>query len=403
MPNPNDNQELNLEELKMDPRLWLRLTTPLDDSGVLGNVFTEKENPFLKNPEAAMAKLQKLASDGKLFLRDKGRSRHFHEVKMDDDGLKIGDQREMEFGNRHADPALRVLMWFSKHFFRGIGLGRVSNWFEERLKRASEAIELNEQYKKEYKEMGDTEKKQLKALRKHEKSLKKLAKIQKEVEKTQQALDKIQGKTGTNSVGEMPSPLNDTPPVNQEQTSMQPTHLGDSLVHKKDETKLNEKDDLVQEDPKDKKVKGEDKGKEVKKDESHDVVVNNVKISAEDIKQLPEVVQSAFKVIAQFIEQQKAIEQEATRKQDQQIQTQTQEIKQDELPINENTQQQILETANTKQEDLLIDDENEIEQDDKQQTNEIKQEIEQIETTNPNDILIDDDDNSIKVHSHFGG
>jgi hypothetical protein len=86
-----DEQIMDLEKLKMDPRMWMRLATPLDDSNVLGNVFQDKENPFEKNSKAAMETVQKLASEGKLYMREKGRSRHFREVKMDGEALKLGE------------------------------------------------------------------------------------------------------------------------------------------------------------------------------------------------------------------------------------------------------------------------------------------------------------------------
>lgn len=381
MPKPN---ELNIEEFKMDPRLWLRLATPLDGSSVLGNVFTDKENPFLKNPEAAMAKIQGLASEGKLFLRDKGRIRHFREVTMTEDGLKIGDKREMKFGNIHADLPLRILMWFSKQFFRGLGWNGISNWFEERLSRARETIKLNDQYKNEYKEMSDIEKQQLKALRKHEKNLKKLEKIQNDVLKTQQALDKLQG---TNSKGEIDSPLNSKPPLETDKSNMQPTHLGDLRPHEKGENKQLPKDDLKEENPENKPIEGKKKEEGDKKDEPQEIVLNNVRITEENMKQLPPNVQESLKVILNFVEQQKAIERDLAQKQQQQ------QPLVNEIPEALNNEQQIQEILNTNQNELLIDDETEIKQDNHLINENNNQQINQTIQTNPADILIDADPN----------
>ena len=46
---PKDDRKIDLDNLKVDPRLWMRLAMPLDDGNVLGNVFHGKENPFEKN------------------------------------------------------------------------------------------------------------------------------------------------------------------------------------------------------------------------------------------------------------------------------------------------------------------------------------------------------------------
>ena len=67
--------EIDLEKLKTDPIMWMRLAMPQKNSDVLGNVFTGKENPFEKDSKAAMEKVKKLASEGKLYMREFGRSR----------------------------------------------------------------------------------------------------------------------------------------------------------------------------------------------------------------------------------------------------------------------------------------------------------------------------------------
>ena len=138
-----DEQGIDLEKLKTDPRMWLRLATPLGNGNVLGNVFTDKENPFTKDAPGAMEKVQKLASEGKLYLRDLGRSRHFKKGEKGADGLNLGAQHEIKLSNSTAGFGLSVLMRMSRAYFKWIGLDSISNWFDGRLKRRSEIKELN--------------------------------------------------------------------------------------------------------------------------------------------------------------------------------------------------------------------------------------------------------------------
>ena len=46
---PKDEKKIDLENLKVDPRMWMRLATPLDDSDVLGNVFRKRKIPLKKS------------------------------------------------------------------------------------------------------------------------------------------------------------------------------------------------------------------------------------------------------------------------------------------------------------------------------------------------------------------
>ena len=190
---PYNQQGLDLKALKTDPKMWMRLAMPSKNGKYLENVFKDKENPFEKNNQAAVETLEKLAAEGKLYLRDFGRSRHFQKVEKGDDGLKLGAQHEIKLSNSTAGFGLSVLMRLSRAYFKWIGLERISNWFDGRLKRRAELNELNSRYKEEYKSLTKEEKKELKALRKHEKNLKKLEKFQKEVNKTQQELDEVRG------------------------------------------------------------------------------------------------------------------------------------------------------------------------------------------------------------------
>ena len=169
---PNNQQGFDLKALKTDPQMWMRLAMPSKNGEYLENVFKDKENPFEKNNQAAVETLEKLAAEGKLYLRDFGRSRHFHKVEKTGEELKLGAQHEIKLSNSTAGFGLSVLMRMSRAYFKWIGLDGISNWFDGRLKRRSEIKELNNRYKEEYKSLTKDEKKELKALRKQEKNLK---------------------------------------------------------------------------------------------------------------------------------------------------------------------------------------------------------------------------------------
>ena len=214
---PPEEQGLDLEQLKVDPRVWQRLATPLDGSNVLGNVFVdEKENPFQKDPIGSMEKIQSLAAAGKLYLRDLGRSRHFHKVEKDGDNLKLGEKHEMKLSNRNIDLPLSILMWATGKYLRSWGLERIPNWFDKKREERAAINKMEAQYKEEFKSFTKEQKKELKDLRKQEKQeakqkkqaeqqaakqakqeaklQKKLDKLKKEAEKAQQKLDKLKNK-----------------------------------------------------------------------------------------------------------------------------------------------------------------------------------------------------------------
>ena len=214
---PPEEQGLDLEQLKVDPRVWQRLATPLDGSNVLGNVFVdEKENPFQKDPIGSMEKIQSLAAAGKLYLRDLGRSRHFHKVEKDGDNLKLGEKHEMKLSNRNIDLPLSILMWATGKYLRSWGLESIPNWFDKKREERAAINKMEAQYKEEFKSFTKEQKKELKDLRKQEKQeakqkkqaekqeakqkkqeaklQKKLDKLKKEAEKAQQKLDKLKNK-----------------------------------------------------------------------------------------------------------------------------------------------------------------------------------------------------------------
>ena len=331
---PNNQQGFDLKALKTDPKMWMRLAMPSKNGKYLENVFKDKENPFEKNNQAAVETLEKLAAEGKLYLRDFGRSRHFQKVEKGDDGLKLGAQHEIKLSNSTAGFGLSVLMRLSRAYFKWIGLERISNWFDGRLKRRAELNELNSRYKEEYKSLTKEEKKELKALRKHEKNLKKLEKFQKEVNKTQQELDELRG---VNTKGEMDSPLSQPPTVEQKENTMQPTLLGDQPVQQIPPAPplpnpFAAKQTTQQEIPDTKKEENE----QGEKTRDNKITINGVELTEETAKQFPPHIVEAFKLIQQHIN-----EKEAKEKTNQQPVQESQQV------VNENKQEGPLATAQT--------------------------------------------------------
>ena len=331
---PYNQQGLDLKALKTDPKMWMRLAMPSKNGKYLENVFKDKENPFEKNNQAAVETLEKLAAEGKLYLRDFGRSRHFQKVEKGDDGLKLGAQHEIKLSNSTAGFGLSVLMRLSRAYFKWIGLERISNWFDGRLKRRAELNELNSRYKEEYKSLTKEEKKELKALRKHEKNLKKLENFQKEVNKTQQELDELRG---VNTKGEMDSPLSQPPTVEQKENTMQPTLLGDQPVQQIPPApplpnQFAAKQTTQQEIPDTKKEENE-QGENTR---DNKITINGVELTEETAKQFPPQIVEAFKLIQQHIN-----EKEAKEKTNQQPVQESQQV------VNENKQEGPLATAQT--------------------------------------------------------
>lgn len=204
---PNNQQGFDLKALKTDPKMWMRLAMPSKNGKYLENVFKDKENPFEKNNQAAVETLEKLAAEGKLYLRDFGRSRHFHKVEKTGEELKLGAQHEIKLSNSTAGFGLSVLMRMSRAYFKWIGLDGISNWFDGRLKRRSEIKELNNRYKEEYKSLTSEEKAELKALRKREENLKKLDEAKVRANATKKNLDAIRGKETTETLEELEAML----------------------------------------------------------------------------------------------------------------------------------------------------------------------------------------------------
>ncbi|MEE1013653.1 MAG: hypothetical protein U0L92_05010 [Clostridia bacterium] len=331
---PYNQQGLDLKALKTDPKMWMRLAMPSKNGKYLENVFKDKENPFEKNNQAAVETLEKLAAEGKLYLRDFGRSRHFQKVEKGDDGLKLGAQHEIKLSNSTAGFGLSVLMRLSRAYFKWIGLERISNWFDGRLKRRAELNELNSRYKEEYKSLTKEEKKELKALRKHEKNLKKLENFQKEVNKTQQELDELRG---VNTKGEMDSPLSQPPTVEQKENTMQPTLLGDQPVQQIPPAPPLPNQFAVNQTTQ-QEIPGTTKEENEQGENTRDnkITINGVELTEETAKQFPPQIVEAFKLIQQHIN-----EKEAKEKTNQQPVQESQQV------VNENKQEGPLATAQT--------------------------------------------------------
>ena len=331
---PYNQQGLDLKALKTDPKMWMRLAMPSKNGKYLENVFKDKENPFEKNNQAAVETLEKLAAEGKLYLRDFGRSRHFQKVEKGDDGLKLGAQHEIKLSNSTAGFGLSVLMRLSRAYFKWIGLERISNWFDGRLKRRAELNELNSRYKEEYKSLTKEEKKELKALRKHEKNLKKLENFQKEVNKTQQELDELRG---VNTKGEMDSPLSQPPTVEQKENTMQPTLLGDQPVQQIPPAPPLPNQFAVNQTTQ-QEIPGTTKEENEQGENTRDnkITINGVELTDETAKQFPPQIVEAFKLIQQHIN-----EKEAKEKTNQQPVQESQQV------VNENKQEGPLATAQT--------------------------------------------------------
>ena len=305
---PNNEREFNLEKLKVDPRMWMRLAMPSKNGDSLESVFKDKDNPFDKNSKAAMETVQRLASEGKLYVREFGRSRHFHKVEMDGDSLKLGKQHEMKISNRNTDPVLGALMWMSRGYFKWLGFNGISNWFDKRVQRRAEIKELDKRYKEEYQSLTKDQKKQLKALRKHEKNLKKLEKLQKEADKSQSELDKLLGNE-SKSKGEMDSPLSQPPIIESNENTMQPTLMGDQPVQENISTQHTRGQFVVQQQTVQHEIKGEEEADTKKQNTNNHIIIEGEELTAENINKFPPKVVEAFKIIQQLIIEKEAKEQ----------------------------------------------------------------------------------------------
>ena len=289
---PNTEQEFDWEKIKTDPRIWMRLATPIDDRNVLGNLFDEEENPFEKDGDAAIEKLKALAADGKLYLREYGRARHFNKVELNGDTPKlVGSYKQTLNGN--TDPIAGLLMRMSRGYFKWIGWNGISGWFDKRLQSRDERIKQDKQAQAEYNSLSKKEKKELKKRLKQEKLE---AKAQKKLDKLEQNL----GKDTTKGKGEMDAPLTQPPVLESEQNTLQPTLLGDKPVQ---EQQTPWKDNLTPERPVSQEILGSKKTEKTIPD--FQLAVNGVEYTKDDYNKLPENIKQALDLITAFIAQQK--------------------------------------------------------------------------------------------------
>ena len=395
---PNDKTEFDLEKLKTDSQMWMRLAMSVEGSDRLENVFPGTKNPFEEYGEASIEKVRKLADEGKLYVREFGRSRHFRQVEKDGDKLNLGDTKEIRVNTTYSDPALAVLMYLSRAFFKGsaidrfvdwIGLGSISGWFDKRLEHRRELIDKEERYKQEYNSMTDDQKEKLKELRANEKEV---AKIQKELQKQakleaearenlknleeqtnsiRRKLNQLQGKEDTGNSNEMTAPLTQPAPP-QDQPTMQPILEGDP----------NQLDKKQEQPPQDtKKTEQEEKKKGI-------TLVSGDKVyTAENLNELPEEVRKMLEMI------QKVIEQMETQKKQEQLQQnpqstdlqneqeqQQQQPPQTELNAVNNEEQQIV---NENAENPPLNPQGENEQEQQQQQQQLQTELNAVNNEEP--------------------
>ena len=311
---PNDAQGFNWEKIKTDPKLWMRLATPADETNALSRVFNGDENPFKKDSDEAIERLKTLAAAGQLYIREYGRTNHFRKVELEKDEPKL-EGRYVQRLNGNTDPVAGFLMRLSRSYFKWIGINFISNWFDRRLQRRDERLEHDKRFREEFKNESKAEKKEIKEtakqLKKEAKAQKKLDKLKKELEKAQEELDQIKGKDKGKTKGEMDSPLAQ-PPETEQQNTMQPTHLGDQPVQQQQNTK--EQSKLTEQQTISHQING--KPKEEKQPESKttdkepDVRLNvdGVEYNNKDLSALPPEVKKALEVLTTFIAQQKQIE-----------------------------------------------------------------------------------------------
>ena len=424
---PNEEKDLELEKLKGDPNMWMRLTMLSEDGKTMKSVFTDKENPFIKNSAGAMDKIQSLANEGRLYLREEGRSRHFHAVNKDGNSLKLGEQREMKMANTASGPVLASLMWLSKHYFRWIGLdglskwlgfNGISNWFEKKLQDRRDAIEVDDRYSKEYKAMSDGKKKELNALRKHEKIMKKLEKIQKEAELSEQTLNELRGQQAPATTQQAPTttqqaptttqqeptvpqqqaPLTQPPEIQPNENTMQPTFTGDAPVQQippapplPNQFALKQvppapplpnqfavKQTTQQEIPGTKK----EENRQGENTRDNKITINGVELTDETINLFSPQVVEAFRVIQQMI-----LEQEAAQRANQQEQAHAQP--------EANREEQML-TDVEKPANLQGVDDPEMNQNDPvMNTNQVEDVFQQVNLQNQDDLEINQEDQQI--------
>lgn len=249
--NHNNDNLIDLEKLKKDPNLWSRLSVLKGDDDKMEHIFEEeKENPFLKDGPAAMEKINKLAEQGKLYVRGYGRASHYQKIEKKGNELKMEEGQYVLKRGAGWDPVGSLLSYLSSSYFRWLGLGFVAKWIDKRRKNRGIEADKKNQERDKYKELSRKEKKELKkALKKEqelEKARKKLEKLEQETQNARKELDQLQGKDTGKNLGEMKSPLSQPPVTEQDKTSMQPTALGDQPPNSQNQLENQKEKNFVQ-------------------------------------------------------------------------------------------------------------------------------------------------------------
>lgn len=309
----NSNETFDLKKLKADPELWKRLATPNGEDNTLGAVFEGEDNPFEKDSDAAIKKVQRLASEGKLYVREYGRATHYKKVEVDGDKLKLEGTYKQEIGG--SDPAMGLLMRLSRAYFKWIGFDKISGWFDKRLKARDERIKKRAEYKAKYKKLSKAEKKELKKIKKQEEQLekakKKLAELEKQTQKAKETVNQLLNKMGKKILGEMESPLSQPANLEDEKSSLQPVLTGDELQKQQEKTKTELETSPVHNGKTEKEISEEEKKKKTpeKNDSALKITIGGKEYTSENIHEAPEKVRKVLEALEELAKQMEKKEQ----------------------------------------------------------------------------------------------
>ena len=300
--NHNNDNLIDLEKLKKDPNLWMRLSVLKGDDDKMEHIFEGEENPFLKDGPAAMEKINRLAEQGKLFVRGYGRASHYQKIEKKGNELKMEEGQYVLKRGAGWDPVGWLLSYLTGSYFRWLGIGFVAKWIDKRRKnRGIEADEKNRERDK-YKELSRKEKKELKKALKKEKQLEKarqkLKKKEKEAQDAQKELDKLQGKDTGKNLGEMKSPLSQPPVTEKDKTSMQPTALGDQPPSNQNQLENQKGKEFVQQRATEYQFQGTqktEKTQEQNQPQTRETGLDNMDDVPEEVRKAAQIVENFLK------------------------------------------------------------------------------------------------------------
>ena len=113
-----EKEAFDLNRLMNNVELRNRLVTPIDKDGNMGSVFFG-DNTFEKQkPEEAMEQLRSLASQGKLYLRDRA-SGDVRKIESEKGGYQLGERFTPKH-ERPYGPILSVLLRLTDRYFKGV-------------------------------------------------------------------------------------------------------------------------------------------------------------------------------------------------------------------------------------------------------------------------------------------